>query len=216
MAAQDDVINAADSRTYLKIEHALSTYNIPVNMDISQVSTLNADDQEEDNSDLKTYICKTYDKTNKTISEDVASGILPANTGVLFSGTVGTRYAIPVKVSATTLADVSGNKLIGVSSDTEIGVSSSAYTDYVLVDGIFYKSNLGFLPASRAYLHLEWNSFSSAKMLKVVDDAGTTSIRNISTEMNTNDTPLYNLEGKRVDRNYRGIVIRNGNKILNR
>jgi hypothetical protein len=216
VSVQGDLINASDSKTYLKIEHALSTYNIPVNMDISQVSTLNADNQEEDNSDLKTYICKTYDKTNKTISEDVVSGILPANTGVLFSGTVGTRYAIPVKVSATTLADVSGNKLIGVSSDTEIGVSSSAYTDYVLVDGIFYKSNLGFLPASRAYLHLEWNISSSAKMLKVVDDAATTSIRNISTETDANDAPLYNLEGKRVDRNYRGIVIRNGNKILNR
>ena len=216
VSAQGDLINAADSKTYLKIEHALSTYNVPVNMDVSQVSTLNEDNLEENNSDLKTYICKTYDKTNKTISEDAVSGIVPANTGVLFSGTVGKRYAIPVKVSATTLADVSGNKLIGVGSDTEIGESSPAYTDYILVDGIFYKSNLGFLPANRAYLHLEWNISSSAKMLKVVDDAGTTSIRNISTETDTNDAPLYNLEGKRVDCNYRGIVIRNGNKILNR
>lgn len=216
MAAQGDLINAADSRTYLKIGHALSTYNIPVDMDVSQVSTLNADNQEEDNSDLTTYICKTYDKTNKTISEDVVSGILPAHTGVLFSGTVGTRYAIPVKTSAVSFVDVSGNKLIGVGSDTEIGASSTAYTDYVLVDGVFYKSNLGILPASRAYLHLEWNPSSSAKMLKVVDDAPATSVRDIPTGADTNKVSLYNLEGKRVARNYRGIVIRNGKKILNR
>ena len=45
---------------------------------------------------------------------------------------------------------------------------------------------------------------------------GSTNIDGIKTTITTNDAPLYNLAGQKVGKNYKGIVIQNGKKFMNR
>ena len=48
----------------------------------------------------------------------------------------------------------------------------------------------------------------------VITRSGTTDISNIKAD--TDNLPTYNLQGQRVDNSYKGIVIRNGKKIMNK
>lgn len=45
---------------------------------------------------------------------------------------------------------------------------------------------------------------------------GSANIDGIKTTITTNDAPLYNLAGQKVGKNYKGIVIQNGKKFMNR
>lgn len=41
-------------------------------------------------------------------------------------------------------------------------------------------------------------------------------ITGINVESNNNAQPIYNLSGQRVDKNYKGVVIQNGKKFINK
>ena len=50
----------------------------------------------------------------------------------------------------------------------------------------------------------------------IIDE--TTGINNLNAESNTleEDAPMYNLAGQRVGKEYKGVVIQNGKKFINR
>ena len=52
--------------------------------------------------------------------------------------------------------------------------------------------------------------------LAVVEQPAPTTIQGVRTQSTTNNDAIYNLSGQRVDETYRGIVIRNGKKVLQR
>ena len=52
--------------------------------------------------------------------------------------------------------------------------------------------------------------------LAVVEQPAPTTIQGVRTQSTTNNDAIYNLSGQRVDETYRGIVIRNGKKRLNK
>lgn len=79
----------------------------------------------------------------------------------------------------------------------------------------FYKAYDGkIIPVKCAYLEVE-NPTSSAKFFSLGDHSGsTTGITSVKNEAAGNNAPMYNLAGQLVDKGYKGIVIKNGKKIV--
>jgi len=137
---------------------------------------------------------------------------VPAGTGVLLRGTPGT-YAIPATLpSMTQQAD---NLLVGVNQPTVI-VQGADATSYVLASGSqgvgFYRAAGGTtLPAHKAYLLLP----TSAGTKEFVGFDAVTAIETVPTVSPDADV-RHNLQGQRVGRAYKGIVIVKGRKVMSR
>lgn len=150
------------------------------------------------------------DKTGIVMNE--VKGVVPAGVAVLLKGTADTDYAL-------TKADGWQN----VTSDLKMSdgtITSTAETAvYGLAtvngqDGFYKASNDKKIPAKCAYLEVA-NSASPAKFYSLGDHSGsTTGITSVKNEAAGNNAPMYNLAGQLVDKGYKGIVIKNGKKIV--
>ena len=136
-----------------------------------------------------------------------------AGEGAVLKGAKGT-YQVPV---ATTATAVAGNMLIGNNSDAAITVEA---------DGITYRfgyspaaQKVGFMKATsnftvasgKAYLKI--NSTNNAPAFLSFDGTATgIDAANVSTT--AADGQRYNLAGQRVNSNYRGVVIVDGKKLI--
>lgn len=161
--------------------------------------------------DLKAYTVKlNAEKTGIVMNEVV--GVVPAGVAVLLKGKADTDYAL-------TKADGWQN----VTSDLKMSDGTITSTDKTTVYGLatvdgqdgFYKASKGkTIPVKCAYLEVE-NSASSAKCFSLGDHSGsTTGITSVKNEAAGNNAPMYNLAGQLVDKGYKGIVIKNGKKIV--
>ena len=136
-----------------------------------------------------------------------------AGEGAVLKGDEG-EYQVPV---ATTATAVAGNMLIGNNSDAAITVEA---------DGITYRfgyspaaQKVGFMKATsnftvapgKAYLKI--NSTNNAPAFLSFDGTATgIDAANVSTT--AADGQRYNLNGQRVNSNYRGVVIVDGKKLI--
>lgn len=124
----------------------------------------------------------------------------------------------PTEVSTTpTESTESEIGLVGVyekKTFTESEANAKIY--YGWAEGEFKRAGEGAkVDACRAYLKLPASSLAPARLSVSFDDDGTTGIGTID-NADSDITPAYNLQGQRVYRNYRGLVIKNGKKIINR
>lgn len=204
---------------YMYIYKGFNTYAMDATIDLSGVKKLDSNYGLEDASEFQAYICKTYDEINHVISQDQISGIVPAKEGLILSASVGQKYLFPIsKLSVT--ADVTNNKLIGVVNDTQIGGDHSDYTDYILVDGTFYKSTAGILSAGKCFLRL-YNTIS-AKSNQIYFGTVPTDINNVETlpTSTPKHSGIYDLNGRKVSNATSlvglpaGIYIYNGHKYI--
>ncbi len=137
---------------------------------------------------------------------------IPANTAVILKGEQGT-YEFPVVASATDITDEISN-LTYSATDTPVDG-----TQYILAkkgDTVgFYRATTGTIAPYKAFFVDNTvpagNGTTPAKFF-VLDE--TTSISDITTNVSTG--VIYNLAGQPVDANYKGIVIKNGKKYLNK
>lgn len=161
--------------------------------------------------DLKAYTVKlNAEKTGIVMNEVV--GVVPAGVAVLLKGKADTDYAL-------TKADGWQN----VTSDLKMSDGTITSTDKTTVYGLatvdgqdgFYKASNGkTIPAKCAYLEVA-NSANPAKCFSLGDHSGsTTGITSVKNEAAGNNAPMYNLAGQLVDKGYKGIVIKNGKKIV--
>ena len=161
--------------------------------------------------DLKAYTVKlNAEKTGIVMNEVV--GVVPAGVAVLLKGKADTDYAL-------TKAEGWQN----VTSDLKMSDGTITSTDKTAVYGLatvggqdgFYKaSNDKTIPAKCAYLEVK-NSANPAKFYSLGDHSGsTTGITSVKNEAAGNNAPMYNLAGQLVDKGYKGIVIKNGKKIV--
>lgn len=161
--------------------------------------------------DLKAYTVKlNAEKTGIVMNEVV--GVVPAGVAVLLKGKADTDYAL-------TKAEGWQN----VTSDLKMSDGTITSTDKTAVYGLatvggqdgFYKASKGkTIPVKCAYLEVA-NSASSVKCFSLGDHSGsTTGITSVKNEAAGNNAPMYNLAGQLVDKGYKGIVIKNGKKIV--
>lgn len=161
---------------------------------------------------LEAYAVK-LDTDNKTISLEKIDGVVPAGKAVLLKGTPSKSYRLTTGEGAVAEFDTD----LKVSDGT--ATSSDAVAVYGLAtvngqDGFYKASNDKTIPAKCAYLEVA-NSANPAKFYSLGDQSGsTTGITSVKNEAAGNNAPMYNLAGQLVDKGYKGIVIKNGKKIV--
>lgn len=152
------------------------------------------------------------DKTG--IVMDEVKGVVPAGVAVLLKGTANTPYALP---KAEGGLDVTSD--LKLSDGTATSTAEKTVYGLATVNGQdgFYKASDGkTIPPKCAYLEVEVkNSANPAKFYSLGDNSGsTTGITSVKNEAAGNNSPMYNLAGQLVDKGYKGIVIKNGKKIV--
>lgn len=163
--------------------------------------------------DLKAYTVKlNAEKTGIVMNE--VEGVVPAGVAVLLKGKANTDYR---------LAKAEGLQDQDVTSDLKLSdgtiTSTTEKTVYGLAtvkgqDGFYRASNGKTIPAKCAYLEVK-NSANPAKFYSLGDHSGsTTGITSVKNEAAGNNAPMYNLAGQLVGKGYKGIVIKNGKKIV--
>ena len=169
------------------------------------------------NYDGKIYIKSVKLNTDKkTITlKKIEEGVVPAGKAVLLKGTPGKSYELTIGEGDEAKFDTD----LKVSDGTATSSEKTAVSVYGLAtvngqDG-FYKASKGkTIPAKCAYLEVA-NSASPAKCFSLGDHSGsTTGITSVKNEAAGNNAPMYNLAGQLVDKGYKGIVIKNGKKIV--
>lgn len=150
----------------------------------------------------------TVDETNKTVTAKAFTGVVPAGGAVLVKGTPSKAYTL---TPATTEGDAT------FATDLKTGATKADGTQYGFTSKsgtpAFAQVKSGQdIPAKKGYIVL--NGASAAKYSICFGDEAT-GIHTIEAASAANAT-MYNLAGQRVDKAYKGIVIVNGKKYLNK
>lgn len=160
---------------------------------------------------LKAYAVK-LNAEEKTITLEEIKDVVPAGVPVLLKGDANKVYALDKAEGGSPVSTD-----LKFSDGTATSTAETAVYGLATVDGQdgFYKASKGkTIPVKCAYLEVE-NSASPAKCFSLGDHSGsTTGITSVKNEAAGNNAPMYNLAGQLVDKGYKGIVIKNGKKIV--
>lgn len=161
---------------------------------------------------LEAYAVK-LNADKKTITLEKIVGKVPAGKAVLLKGTPGESYRLITGEGDEAKFDTD----LKVSDGTATSTDKTAVYGLATVNGQdgFYKALNGkTIPATCAYIEIA-NTGNSAKFFSLGDHSGsTTGITSVKNEAAGNNAPMYNLAGQSVDKGYKGIVIKNGKKIV--
>ena len=164
------------------------------------------------NSDLKAYIVTSYIASiNYAVLEEVQ--VVPAGTGVMLIGEVGTTYKIPY-VDAETPA-LQGNMLVGVVQAATIAVQDAALTDYVFnaeVNGFEPQTANFDMPSQSAYLQLPTDQVVAGAIVRFAVHDTSDGITGL--KQNADENAIFDLQGRRVSKAGKGIYIIGGKKVL--
>lgn len=168
------------------------------------------------------YTISSHASGETTLTATKMTGTVKAGTGLLLHAAAvddenAQAIAIPVAASGDEQTD---NMLVGVTTATTVNPTDGAgNTNLGLKNGSFVPySTAGTLAAGKAYLQIPTADMpaSGAKLTIIFDDGETTSIDlNAIDNLNTNGQ-MYNLAGQKVSKSYKGIVIMNGRKFINK
>lgn len=150
--------------------------------------------------------------TNDAVSLVEVNGAVPANEGVLLTGAAADAITL-LPATTEAIATIEGNKLgntAGAAKDLEYG------KDYILTNGAdgvaFYPISSSDLTvaANKAYLHTE-GAAAPSLVLSFGDD--TDAIKGIET-VNGQNAPVYDLQGRRVQKAVKGLYIQGSKKFM--
>lgn len=147
---------------------------------------------------------------NGTLTYNKIDGVVPANTAVLLKG----------EAKEYTLTAAGGGAATNVDTDLKIadGTKTGANNIYCLAKkasngvGFYQVSSEVTIPANKAYLEIA--TPSPAKYYSIGIGGNTTGIQAIQQNSVKADGIMYSLSGQRVGKDYKGIVICNGKKMI--
>lgn len=150
----------------------------------------------------------TVDESKNTVTAKEFTGVVPAGKAVLVKGTASTTYTL---TPTTTEGDAT------FATDLQTGAIKADGTQYGFTSKFgtpaFAQVQSGQdIPAKKGYIVL---SGASAAKYSICFDDEATGIHTIEAASAAN-AAMYNLAGQRVDKAYKGIVIVNGKKYLNK
>ena len=150
----------------------------------------------------------TVDENKNTVTAKAFTGVVPAGKAVLVKGDASKAYTL---TPATTEGDAT------FATDLMTGATKADGTQYGFTTKFgtpaFAQVQSGQdIPAKKGYIVL---SGASAAKYAINFDGEATGIQTIEAAPATN-ADMYNLAGQRVDKSYKGIVIVNGKKYLNK
>lgn len=183
---------------------------IPATISAAEYATFYNADKALDFSTTGITVYTAEDKETSVGLNVIESGKVPANTPVVLykAGADGTAINVPVIASADA---ISGTNDLRVSTGTDV--------DYMYV--LAMNPTIGFypwtgtnLPAGKIYL--QGKASYGAREFLGFDANTTTSIDNVVVKTIDENAPMYNLAGQRVNKSYKGVVIVNGKKYMNK
>lgn len=183
-------------------------------------------------SGLKAYLVKgpkaKTDGSKFNVVE--VTGAIPACTGVILQGTHNQEYTLTSTDVSVNNSDVDWNQCLRpvIADYTLAGQNDNATANYARYNYILAKqdesmvlarsSGRGTLLAGKAYYSIRQNliddSGSSARYFTLDFGGESTGINSVENGQLVIDNVVYNLSGQRVDSNYKGIVIKNGKKVI--
>lgn len=159
------------------------------------------------------YYASNASSTSIALTAIEAGSVIPANTGVIVKAAKGEYH---FSISAETPAEVATNLFEGVTVDTPCEAKSA----YVLsgestaekpIFGLYTGTTLG---ANKAFLPLDKVPASAKGTVEFTFEGTPTGIMNLTPALNQGE--VVNLQGIKVNKNYNGVVIKNGKKYLNK
>ena len=238
----DDVENAVEGITItnnilndwgFSLEASSDTYDWTYHNPVSTVTTTMLSDQAYATfyndqpktlpDGLSAYIATSRSETSVRMTE-LQGNVIPARCGVMLCSESGGNYSLTDAETKAT-DDVSGNLMVGWTTDHAI-TGSSDISYYAMNYGNDNKAGF-FAPkgagtpngsftakAGKAYLKLE--ATSSAKVsIEWEEPTGIEDLTSDSPGSTSSPTDgTYNLQGMRVNDQYRGIVVINGKKYI--
>ena len=156
----------------------------------------------------KVYYASAASGSTLTLTE--ITGTIPAETAVIVQIPAGTLFP----VSESTPEAITGNLLRGTLTNTPrteaVYVLSPASSKESPVFQNYTGTTLG---AGKAYILKSDLDPAASNMLRFVFGEAT-HIEAVSTDDANADAPMYNMAGQRVSDDYRGLVIKNGRKVM--
>ena len=137
------------------------------------------------------------------------TGAVPANTGLIITGTPGTYYA-KVTQEAATLAGT--NYLEAVTTETKYtSDASNTYYVYGALNGVegFYRAAGYTVPAGKAVLKVPVSQYPAKAAIYL--NGGATGVAEVEAGADTDSEPIYNVCGQRISK-AKGLVIKGGKK----
>lgn len=160
---------------------------------------------------LKAYAVKVSDdKTKVTYTE--CTGVVPAGKAVLVKGTASTSYSL-TPAAEDTDATFDTDLQISDGNVTADGTTIFAFGTKNDVSGFKIVKSGVVIPEKKGYLVVA--NASAAKDFFAFDDS-TNGIDDPTIEIGEEEVPLFNLAGQRVGKDYKGIVVKNGKKYVNK
>lgn len=163
---------------------------------------------------LKAYTIKV-DEDNQKVAYTEFTGVVPAGKAVLVCGTEGQKYEL---TPATEKADATFATDLKVSNGTvkSDGTNFYGFTTKDGVSGFVRVAKDVAVPLGKGYLRLTGNTAAAPVFYSINIGGGTTGIGQVEVEKATENGAIYNLAGQRVDASYKGVVIKNGKKYVNK
>ncbi len=147
---------------------------------------------------------------NSTVTlEEITDGIIPAGEGVVLNGVEGETYTfIQTEEDGSVLT---GNLMVGVTDPETFSNNGHVYViSTVNNETAFYHYTGTTFPEGKAYLNMP-TAMGAKVGIQFNDDAtGISSMQNAKSGVQN----TYNLNGVRVNPNAKGVVIRNGRKVI--
>ncbi|MCQ2254027.1 MAG: DUF4465 domain-containing protein [Bacteroidaceae bacterium] len=147
---------------------------------------------------------------NSTVTlEEITDGIIPAGEGVVLNGVEGETYTFMQSEEEGSV--LTGNLMVGVTDPETFSNNGHVYVISTVNDETaFYHYTGATFPEGKAYLNMP-TAMGAKVGIKFNDDAtGINSVRDDESVMQN----TYNTNGVRVNTNAKGIVIKNGRKVL--
>lgn len=157
---------------------------------------------------LKAYSV-SYDQATDKLSYTEINGVVAAKTPVLLAG-AAKDYTLEATSDAATVTET-GLKV----SDGTVKGGNNIYCLANQKEGVgFYQvSSSVTIPANKAYIELT-RSASSRPFYSIGGNGGTTGLNQIEAVEASDNAAIYTLSGQRVSKSYKGIVIKNGKKMI--
>ena len=160
----------------------------------------------------------TYTVADGKLTQAAVTGTIPAGEAVVLKAAEGT-YDFAVTTEAATAT--TENNLAGTDVETALEADANSYFYMLSYDkdgknvGFYWGAAEGAAftnGAHKAYLKVAKTDAAGAKGWSF--DGETTGINAVQSAIRNSHSAIYNLNGQRVNENYRGVVIVNGKKMI--
>ena len=149
----------------------------------------------------------SYSSSSKDLTYTKINGVVEAGKAVILKGKGD--YVLEASSEKATVTETG--------LETSNGTKTGAENIYCLANkkngvGFYQVANTVTIPANKAYLEI--NAANSAKYYSIGIGGNTTGIQAIQQNSVKADGIMYSLSGQRVGKDYKGIVICNGKKMI--